>query len=532
MLSVTLPPDTLRADKDAARHGYACEAVTRRDGLRELCARLKDQGYFLECLTALDFSDAFELVYVFSRTESASRFLTKVVLPKPDASGPGVGDIFPAARWYEREVYDFFGIRFDPHPNLKRLILPETPRIHPLLKSFKGSAVGADAEEVLSAIHEDRAAFDLLNPRTPKNDADSYELNLGPQHPATHGVMRIIARITGERVLSTECTIGYGHRNHEKMAEIQDYRAFWPNLGRLDYVGAMAYNFTYAELIERAMGIEAPARAQTIRVLLTELNRIASHLLWLATFLLDLGAFTPYFYCFDDREKILDITELCTGERLTYNFFRFGGVAHDIPEKRIQNMISDFIPAFRQKLKDYRTLIGKNIIFRKRTQGIGVLSKETALAYGVTGPSLRASGVCRDDRRVTPYSIYPRLDFEIPVRSEGDSYARYLVRMDEMAQSLRIVEQIYRNLPPGEILLPKVPKTVPRGEYYFSTESARGSFGIYLASDGSPTPYRLKLRTPSFSNISAFSELGRECFIADLISIFGSFDAIVSEIDR
>jgi NADH-quinone oxidoreductase subunit D len=266
-------------------------------------------------------------------------------------------------------------------------------------------------------------------------------------------------------------------------------------------------------------------------VLTTELNRIASHLLWMGTFLLDLGGFTPFFYCFDDREKVLDILEMATGERLTYDYFRFGGLDKDIPAEMIP-AIKEFIPHFKKRLRDYDALVTKNVIFKHRTKGIGLLNKEKAIQYGVTGPSLRASGVPLDLRRVEPYSIYPQLDFDIPTETDGDVYARYRVRFREMQECLKIVAQVIEKIPAGEVTLGKLPKNVPKGEYYSAVESARGSFGIYLVSDGTLNPYRIKLRTPSFSNLNSLIDVMPGNLMSDVIAILGSIDIVLPEIDR
>jgi NADH-quinone oxidoreductase subunit D len=315
------------------------------------------------------------------------------------------------------------------------------------------------------------------------------------------------------------------------MMEIQTYVACWPNMGRLDYVGAMSYNFGYAALVEKAMGVQPPPRVEYIRVLTTELNRISSHLLWMGTFLLDLGAFTPFFYCFDDREQILDILEMATGERLTYDYFRFGGLDKDIPAAMVP-AIKEFIPGFKKRLKDYDTLITKNVIFKHRTKNVGIFTKENALSYGVTGPSLRSIGIPMDTRRNEPYSIYPQLDFNVPTRTEGDVYSRYWIRMEEMKESLKIIHQLLDKIPAGEVTLGKLPKNVPKGEYYSAVESARGLFGMYLVSDGSLNPYRFKLRTPSFSNLNALVDVLPGNLMSDVIAILGSIDIVLPEIDR
>jgi NADH-quinone oxidoreductase subunit D len=424
-----------------------------------------------------------------------------------------------------------FGICFNGHQGLKRLLLPESSTIFPLQKAFKGEAPGSDVKQSLQLIAEDKEGFEVAYPKSISQHDKDYYLNLGPQHPSTHGVLRVLLHMNGERLLDAEPIIGYSHRHQEKMMEIQNYTACWPNMGRLDYVGAMSYNFGYALLIEKAMGIQPPPRVEYIRVLTTELNRIASHLLWFGTYMLDLGGLTPFFYCFDDREKVLDILEMATGERLTYDYFRFGGLDKDIPAEMIP-AIKEFIPHFKKRLRDYDALVTKNVIFKHRTKGIGLLNKEKAIQYGVTGPSLRASGVPLDLRRVEPYSIYPQLDFDIPTETDGDVYARYRVRFREMQECLKIVAQVIEKIPAGEVTLGKLPKNVPKGEYYSAVESARGSFGIYLVSDGTLNPYRIKLRTPSFSNLNSLIDVMPGNLMSDVIAILGSIDIVLPEIDR
>ncbi|MBI4432579.1 MAG: NADH-quinone oxidoreductase subunit D [Candidatus Omnitrophica bacterium] len=424
-----------------------------------------------------------------------------------------------------------FGIVFDGHPHLKRLLLPESSTIFPLLKSFKGEPKGSDVAQSLKLIEEDAKEFRVQEAQSLTKKDKDYYLNLGPQHPSTHGVLRVLLHLSGERVLDGEPIIGYSHRHHEKMMEIQTYFGCWPNMGRLDYVGAMSYNMGYALLAEKALGLVPPPRVEHIRVLMTELNRISSHLLWMGTFLLDLGAFTPFFYCFDDREQILDILEMATGERLTYDYFRFGGVDHDIPQE-FAPAIKAFIPGFRKRLADYDKLIRRNIIFEKRTKGLGVLTKESALSYGVTGPSLRAAGVAYDLRRDEPYSLYPELDFNIPTATDSDVYSRYWVRFREMEESLKIISQLVDKIPAGETKLARVPKNFPKGEYYSACESARGLFGMHLVSDGSLNPYRFKLRTPSFSNLNSIIDMLPGCLISDVVAVLGSIDIVLPEIDR
>lgn len=522
-------------EKDLTKSGILFEAIVAESKIAEVARQYLSLGFYLESLTAVDFTECFELAYHFNQWGPANRSCIKVLIDKASNKAPSISSIYKSANWFERELYDMFGIHFTGHPNLKRLLLPENSQIFPLLKSFKGQPKGTDVLESLKLIGEDSLDFDAQYKNSKiiqdKKNARDFYLNLGPQHPSTHGVLRVLLHLTGERVLDGEPIIGYSHRHHEKMMEIQNYLACWPNFGRLDYVGAMSYNFGYAVLIEKAMGVPVPPRVEHIRVVTTELNRIASHLLWLGTFLMDLGAFTPLFYCFNDREQILDIVEMAAGERLTYDYFRFGGVDHDIPEEFIP-AIKKFIPEFKKRLKDYEVLVGKNIIFKKRTKGLGVLSKESALAYGVTGPMLRASGVKSDLRRDEPYSIYPTLDFEIPTSNDGDVYARYWVRMQEIWESLKIISQVSDKMPAGDYKSGKLPKNVPKGEYYSAVESARGVFGIYLVSDGTLNPYRMKLRTPSFSNLNSIVDMLPGALVSDVVAILGSTDIVLPEIDR
>jgi NADH-quinone oxidoreductase subunit D len=308
--------------------------------------------------------------------------------------------------------------------------------------------------------------------------------------------------MNGEYVTRAEPVIGYIHRMHEKMGENRTWAQFLPNTGRIDYLSALHYNHAFVGAVERAAQIEVPRRAEYIRVITSELNRISSHLVWWSAFLLDLGGFTPLLYAFDDREKILDLLEGVTGSRLTYCYFRFGGLCNDIDDEFIKGTHA-FVAQMRPRLKMYRDLVTDNIILRKRLEGIGPISAEMCRKYGATGPVIRGSGVAYDVRRSEPYSVYPEFDFEIPVFPAGDSMARYLVRMEEMAQSLRIIEQALGKLPPGPVM-GKVPRVLklPPGDYCYAVEAARGRFLVRTVSDHKDFPYRVKLRTPSFSNLS------------------------------
>jgi NADH-quinone oxidoreductase subunit D len=368
----------------------------------------------------------------------------------------------------------------------------------------------------------------------PGPDDRTMILNMGPQHPSTHGVLRIIVHIDGEYILKAEPVLGYLHRMHEKMAEVKTYIQYMPNMGRVDYLHALAWNWAYVGAVERLAGIEVPERAEYIRVITAELNRITSHLVWWGAFLLDLGAFTPILYAFEDREKILDILQIPTGSRLTYSYFRPGGVAADLTEEFVTRL-REFVPYMRGRLPMYRDLVTDNIILRERLEGVGPIPVEMCRRYGATGPVLRGSGIPYDVRRAEPYSIYKRLDFEIPTDPECDSMGRYKVRMAEMEQSLRIVEQAVEALPEGPCLVKGAPKfrwKAPAGETYFAVEGARGKIGVHLLSDGSNKPYRCKLRSPGFSNMSVFAEAAQGVLIADAVAILGSLDLVIPEIDR
>lgn len=357
-------------------------------------------------------------------------------------------------------------------------------------------------------------------------------INVGPQHPSTHGVLRLILTLDGEQIMNCEPVIGYLHRGLEKMMERRPYRHNIPFTDRLDYLAALSNNLGICQCIERLGGVEVPERAKYIRVLLMELQRIASHLVFLGTFGTDLGATTMFLYAFREREMVLDLLEECTGARLTYNWIRVGGVPDDLPEGFAEKVLA-FVKVFRERIRDYDQLLTHNRIFRSRTQGIGVLPKEAALAYGTSGPVARGSGVAYDIRKVDPYEVYDRVEFEVPVFDRGDVWARYLVRMEEMRQSLRIIEQVLRDMPDGPVQtkLPKIFKP-PAGVAYSRVESPRGELSFMMVSDGSPNPVRVHIRAPSFVNLSVLPRLLEGAKVADLVAILGSIDVVLGEIDR
>ena len=363
---------------------------------------------------------------------------------------------------------------------------------------------------------------------------DTMILNMGPQHPSTHGVLRIVLEIDGEYILRAEPVLGYLHRMHELMGQQKTFMQYIPNMARVDYLHAIAWNWAYIGAAEKLAGIEVPQRAEYIRVITNELNRLSSHLVWWGTYLLDLGAFTPILYAFDDREKILDLLQIPTGSRLTYSYIKPGGVASDVPKEFIDG-VKEFVPYFRSRLPMYRDLVTENIILRKRLEGVGELPLETCRIYGATGPVLRGSGQAYDVRRAEPYSVYDKLDFEIPSSDLQCSMGRYHVRMAEMEQSLRILEQAANAIPEGDYIAKGAGKPkwkAPAGEAYFAVEGARGKIGVHLVSDGTATPYRCKLRSPSYSNLSLFPEIAQGLLLADAVAILGSLDVVIPEIDR
>ncbi len=358
-------------------------------------------------------------------------------------------------------------------------------------------------------------------------------LNIGPQHPSTHGALRIIIEIDGEYILRAEPVLGYIHRMHEKMGENRLYHQFLPNMGRVDYLHALAWNWAYVGAVEKLAKIEVPERAEYIRVITCELNRIGSHLLWWGAYLLDLGAFTPPLYSFDDREIILDLLQSVTGSRLTYCYYNFGGVTKDVSPTFLKDTLK-FVKRMRERLSMYHGLVTGNYILRGRCEDIGKISLDMAKRYGATGPVVRASGEAYDVRRTEPYSVYHKFDYDIPTSDVGDCMARYNVRLEEIEQSLRIIEQAVDMIPEGKYQLHRVPRTVrpPKGEVYHAVEGARGKIGVNLFSDGTTTPYRVKLRAPGFCNLSLFAELSEGVLIADAVSILGSLDLVIPEIDR
>lgn len=361
---------------------------------------------------------------------------------------------------------------------------------------------------------------------------EEYILNMGPQHPSTHGLLRIVLQLDGETVTEAIPHVGYLHRGIEKIAENRTYAQFVPYTDRLDYASSMANNFAYCLTVEKMLGVQVPSRAEHIRVLMAELNRIASHLLWFGAFSMDLGAITPFLYAFREREKVLDLFELACGQRLTYNFFKIGGVRIDLPDNFLK-LTGEFCDYFKPKIDEYDNLLTGNAIFINRTRNIGLLKKDKAVDYGCTGPVLRGSGMKYDIRKESPYSLYKDLEFDVPSGSRGDCLDRYTVRIEEMRQSVRIIEQLLVRIPDGDIAasVPKVIKPQAQ-EQYARIESPRGELGFFIISDGTAKPYRMKIRVPTFSHVSVLGELLKGLKIADVVAVLGSIDLSMGDVDR
>ena len=361
---------------------------------------------------------------------------------------------------------------------------------------------------------------------------EEMDINMGPQHPSTHGVLRLVLNLDGEEIVDVRPVIGYLHRGVEKLSEHRTYAMIEPLTDRLDYVAAISENLGYCGAVEKLMGLQVPPRAQSIRLILAELQRIASHLLWLGTHALDLGAMTVFFYTFRERELILDLFEQFCGARLTYNAMRIGGLLEDVPPGWTDR-VRHFLSIFPSRQKEYEDLLTVNRIWLGRTQGVGVLSREDAVALGTSGPTLRGSGVDYDVRKSQPYSSYDQFDFDVPLGTKGDTYDRYLVRMEEMRQSCRIIQQALDRLPEGEVRA-KVPKYIkpPAGEVYHVVESPRGEQGFYIVSKGSEMPYRMRFRSPSFVNLQALPMMCKGRLIADVVAIIGSIDIVLGDVDR
>lgn len=561
-------PETLKPDTRPGYSGYIVEPQQ----LVEVARALRDEfGYdYLSSVTGVDYlpENKMEVVYHFFRTTGGPAFVLKTQVNRDEAIVPSLTPLYPGAEFQEREAWDLLGIRFENHPDLRRILTWEGFHGHPLRKDWKEPFFEEEAKPYKSRWPEghvyrveDKNPFhdnvqyppgfdpeqwspetdELLYAglkRVDKSDdllTEQVVVNLGPQHPSTHGVFRMVAVLDGETIVDLKPIMGYLHRNHEKIGERNTFLQNMPFTDRLDYVCSMSNNFGYALAVEKLMGIQPPERAEYIRVLMAELTRFLNHIFSIGFLLNDLGAFfTPMLYALEERELILDVFEAVSGSRMMCNYFRFGGVARDIPDEvmeKIRKLVFDRLP---RKLDEMDYFITNNEIVRGRCEGVGVLTAERAIALSASGPVLRASGVGYDVRRADPYSIYDRFEFDIPVRYNGDIYDRYLLRLDEMRQSLRILQQVLRDIPEGPIMngKPQYQVRVPAGESYGRVEGPKGELGFYVVSNGKPNPWRYHVRAPTFINLTSLAEMCRGQKIADVVTILGSIDIVLGEVDR
>ena len=473
-----------------------------------------------------------------------------------------ISDLWPAANWYEREVWDMFGIRFEGHPHLERILMPRTWIGHPLRKDHPARATEMGPFQLPDTKEEAEQEALRFRPeewgmKPGRDGQDFLFLNVGPQHPGTHGVLRVVLQLDGEEIVDAVPDIGFHHRGAEKMGERQTWHTYIPYTDRIDYLGGVMNNMAYLMALEKLAGIRVPPRAQVIRVMLAELFRIISHLVWYGTFAQDLGQLSPVFYTFNDRERAFGIIEAICGARMHPNWFRIGGVAQDLP-KGWDGLIRDFLKYLPSRLAEYDKEVMQNRIFKRRTQGVGAFTTEEAIEWGVTGPGLRACGLAWDFRKKQPYSGYEQFDFDIPTGTRGDCYDRGQVRVEEMRQSLRIIEQCVDNMPEGPyksldaLACPPLKDrtmhdietlithflgvswgpVVPRGEALGAIEATKGNNGYYLISDGSTTSYRTRIRTPSFAHMQMLPLMARGRMIPDLLAILGAMDFVLADVDR
>ena len=559
----------------ATRDGIPTLWVERRqvpEVLRHLKSEVPSPFRVLHDLTAVDErvrrnrpgqpGGDFTVVYHLLSHDRNADIRIKTSLKDDDLSVPSIVGLWPSANWYECEVWDMFGIRFDGHPHLRRILMPRTWQGHPLRKEHPARATEmgpfalpdpkAEAEEEALRFRPEEWG---MTPHGPGRDY--LFLNLGPQHPGTHGPLRIVLELEGEKICDALPDIGYHHRGAEKMGERQTWHTFIPYTDRIDYLSGVLNNFPYLLAVEALAGIEVPDRARLIRIMMAEIFRIISHLVWYGTFALDVGAMSPVFYTFTDRERAFGIVEAICGGRMHPMWFRIGGVAQDLP-RGWERLVRDFLDYLPKRLDEYDKIVMRNRIFQARTQGVGKISREEAVDWGVTGPNLRACGFAWDFRKKRPYSGYDELEFDIPTAPGGDCFSRAVVRVEEMRQSLRIIGQCLAHMPEGPYKAdhplatpPRREKTldhietlidhflsvswgpvIPPGEASVGIESAKGITTYYLISDGGAMSYRTRIRTPSFAHIQAVPRLCRGLMIPDLIAILGSIDYVLADVDR
>jgi NADH dehydrogenase I D subunit len=547
-------------------------AVCKPDQILDVLRFLRDDPDLaydrLTDLTAVDYSEypaecpdtRFNIVYHLYSHSKNQRFRVRALVDDEAASLPSACAVWKGAEWPEREVFDMFGLRFEGHPDLRRLLMPVNFRHYPLRKDYP--LRGAGERDVIAPDDPGFEGNPFGSEDVESDDALSSErmiLNLGPQHPATHGTLRLTLQLDGERITDCIPDIGYLHTGFEKLGEHHTYNQWVTVTDRMNYLSPLSNNIGYSLAVERLMGLDVPERAQYIRVILCELSRIADHLVWLGTHALDIGAMTVFLYTFEQRELLYNLFEAITGARLTTSYTRIGGLGWDVPEDFRETVLA-FTSRFPETVAQVNRLLTGNRIWVDRTKDIGLISADEAIAWNATGPMLRGSGVDYDLRKHEPYMCYEDFEFEIPVGANGDVYDRYLVRMEEMNQSLRIVEQAVNRLPGGpvqvddaKVILPKKDEvyfgmeslihhfkvtmdghgiTPPVGEAYTATEAPNGELGFYVVSDGSGTAYRLRVRPPSLMNYQCFPQLVGGHMVADVVAILGSLNVIAGELDR
>ncbi len=563
-------PEGVTPDDRAGYDGYLVEA----DKLIEFATALKDEfGYdFLSSVTGVDYlpDEKMEVVYHMYKSTGGGALVFKVQVPRQNPVVPSLYDVFIGADFQEREAWDLLGIKFEGHPDLRRILMWEGFEGHPLRKDWKEAYYENDTKpynirwpdgDVYRAEDENPFNKNVVYPQsfdpekwTPEGETavyagmkeiesddemytDQLVVNLGPQHPSTHGVFRMVATLDGETIVKLRPVMGYLHRNHEKIGERNTYLMNIPFTDRLDYLSSMTANWGYVQAVEKLLGAKAkvPERAEYIRVIMAEFTRIANHLMAIGALLNDLGAyFTPMLYALTERELILDIFEASAGSRMMCNYFRFGGLARDLPagvEQKMRDLAFERLPRKIDELDRYLT---ENEIVVSRCEGVGILTPEEAIGYSAAGPVLRASGVPYDVRKADPYGIYDRFNFDVAVAYHGDVYDRYLVRLEEIRQSIRILQQALDDLPDGEIIIgkPKYSIRVPAGEAYGRVEAPKGELGFYVVSDGSANPWRYHVRAPSFINLTGLSKMCEGDIVADAVIILGSIDIVLGETDR
>ena len=552
-------PDPLAADMPLLN----CPPELLKDLLSFLKHEVKPGYQRLEDLTAIDEryrqqvpDHQFTMVYHLLSFATPGYIRIKVPLVGEYPEVTSVTSIWPSAEWYEREVFDMFGIKFTDHPDLRRILMPADWPGHPLRKEHPSRATEMAPFTSKEAYDLPPLLGDQLVPLEGADDG-SMVLNLGPHHPGTHGVLRLVLRMNGEELSDIDVDLGYHHRGAEKIGERQHWAQFIPYTDRIDYLSGILNNMAYLHSLETMLGVQAPKRAQYVRIMLGELFRIANHLVWLGTYAHDIGAMTPVFYCFESREKIFDIVELITGGRMHPSWLRIGGIPLDLPEGWKQK-VDTFTGTFSARINEIDSMLRDGKIFRIRSEGVGTVSRDEAIDWGFSGPNLRSSGVDWDLRRDMPYGGYENFDFDIPTATGGDNFARYVVRVEEMRQSLRIVMQAAKEMPEGRWMtddyryaypqrkdgLENIESLIhhfvnvstgiaaPVGECYRATESGKGECGYYLVSDGGNSAYRCRIRTPSFAHLQSLPWVCKGDLLSDMVAYTGSVDFVLADLDR